>query len=86
MATEEQIGNAVAKAVWHWLQQEKAIEYVPWVLMPGNAEYDQVKAAVQKERNQLFANLESVMIMVAAEKMVREPSECPIEPRIEEKT
>ena len=60
--TEDQRGNIVAKAVWKWLQHQKCIEFVPWVLNPDSEQYDPVSAARQEERQSLLADLEKTIL------------------------
>jgi hypothetical protein len=62
--TEEQRGNLVAKEVWIWLHKQKAIKFVPWVLNLKSEAYDPTKVAVQAEREQLLADLESIIMDV----------------------
>lgn len=66
--TEDEKGNIVAKAVWGWLQQEKCIKYVPWVLDVDGPHRDALKAAKQEMHDDLIAALERV-IEEAVEKM-----------------
>jgi hypothetical protein len=51
----------VAERVWAWLQTEKRIRFVPWVLDPQGPDYDPQKAAVQTEKDRLLAELEEVI-------------------------
>lgn len=64
--TEEQRGNYVAKAVWKWLQEQKSIEFVPWVTDPKSAKYDHDKAREQEIRKSILSDLERVIMDAAA--------------------
>lgn len=64
--TEEQRGNDVAKAVWKWLQEQKSIEFVPWVTDPESAMYDHDKAREQEIRKSILSDLERVIMDAAA--------------------
>lgn len=59
--TEDQKGNMVAKAIWQWLQNRKAVQFVPWVLDKNSGHYNPVKVAVQNERDKIYAELERVI-------------------------
>lgn len=59
--SKTQIGNYVAKMVWKWLQEQKCIEYVPWVRNTNSRDYDPIKTARQQERDELLASLEEVI-------------------------
>lgn len=61
MSTEQERGARVAHAVWNWLQHQKTIKYVPWVLDPKSDKYDPIKAAMQETKNELLADLERVI-------------------------
>ena len=54
-------GARMAKAVRAWLQEQKAIQFVPWVLDPERPEYDPDKRALQKLRDGLLAGLAQVI-------------------------
>ena len=58
-------GNAVAIAVWEWLQREKAVQFVPWVLDKSGTAYDPTKAARQAERTSLLNNLERLILTLS---------------------
>lgn len=60
--TEDQRGNIVAKHVWSWLKEQQSICYVPWVLDPNSPSFDPQKAAAQNQRDDLLADLESVIL------------------------
>lgn len=54
-------GNMIAVAVWRWLQQQKCVKYVPWVLDPHSDTFDPVKSARQEVRDGLLTELEELM-------------------------
>lgn len=56
--TEDEKGNIVTTAVWRWLQMQKAIKFVPWVLNPDSDRFDKCKAARQDEKDKLLGSLE----------------------------
>jgi hypothetical protein len=58
-------GEYVARKVWAWLNESKAVGYVPWVLDPKSAKYDPKKAAEQATRDELLAELEEVIATAA---------------------
>lgn len=60
--TEERRGNKVAKAVWAWLQEQKAVQFVPWVTNPASDKYDHVKAREQEIRDKILGELERVIM------------------------
>lgn len=60
--TEDRRGNKVAKAVWVWLQEQKSIQYVPWVVNPESDKYDPVKAKEQEQRDKILGDLERVIM------------------------
>lgn len=60
--TEDRRGNKVAKAVWAWLQEQKAIQYVPWVVNPESDNYDPAKAKEQEQRDKILGDLERVIM------------------------
>ena len=60
--TESERGNYVAKSVWVWLQRQRSIEYVPWVIDPRSTTFDPVKAEVQKMRTELLDELEAEIL------------------------
>lgn len=47
--SEEARGNIVAKAVWSWLQQQRSVRYVPWVLDPRSADGEARRNAVASD-------------------------------------
>jgi len=55
-------GNRVAMAAWTWLQDQKRVEFLPWVCDPDDRRFDAQRAAKQEERNDLLAALESCMM------------------------
>lgn len=57
--TEDEKGNIVAKAVWDWLQNQKRVEYVPWITDPDDRCYDPFKAIKQDGRQELLGQLQS---------------------------
>ena len=57
MVNEDARGNCVAKVVWEWLQAQKTIHYVPWVLDPGSKSYDPVRVAREEERTAILNSL-----------------------------
>ncbi len=57
-ALEDQRGNLIAKAVWKWIQEQRTLQYVPWVLQKESVGYDPIKVAKQEEHNELLADLE----------------------------
>ncbi len=61
-AEHDRRGNYVATRVWQWLHQQKAIQFVPWVINPSSEKYDPLKAAQQHTRDELLLQLESVMV------------------------
>jgi hypothetical protein len=61
MSVEQAKGAHVAFCVWDWLQHQKTIKYVPWVLDPKSDKYDPIKAAMQETKNELLADLERVI-------------------------
>lgn len=68
IVTEEQRGAFVAKAVWQWLQHQRSIQFVPWVLDPNNSQFDASKAKEQAIRDALLDDLEHV-IKATSEKL-----------------
>jgi hypothetical protein len=65
--TEDKKGNIITRAVWHWLQEQKRIEFVPWVLDPSNSSFDALSAARQEQRVRLLSELENVILTAAQE-------------------
>ena len=61
MSNERTPAESIAYAVWHWLQHQKTIQYVPWVLNPKSDKYDPIKAARQEAKNEVLADLERVI-------------------------
>ena len=59
---EDKRGNAVAHAVWRWLQGAKCVELVPWVSSPRSPYHDSQKIAEQDARNRLIEELERVIL------------------------
>ena len=72
--TEDERGNRVAKAVWSWLQRQRAIQYVPWVIDPHSEAYDHVKAAEQATRTEMLDALESEIRVASGEHQVEQPA------------
>ena len=63
--TKVERGDAVARAVWTWLQKAKCVELVPWVTDPQSPDYDLVEASAQIGRKKVLAELEHVITMAS---------------------
>ena len=59
---KNQRGDLVATVVWNWLQEQKRIQFVPWVTDPESSRYDSQKAAEQKVRDGLLKKLEELIL------------------------
>ncbi len=55
-------GNKIAEKIWFWLKEQQSISYVPWVRDPDGKQYDIAKAAIQKERDHILAELERLIM------------------------
>ncbi len=62
MSTKEQRGDRVATRIWEWLHNQKAIQYVPWVVDPKSPSFDAIKFARQEARTELLESLEQVIL------------------------
>ena len=62
-----EIGDLVASKVWEWLQQQKKMSYVPWVLDPKSCEYDKEKVIEQRTKDTILVILEDLILSISQE-------------------
>lgn len=53
--------EVVAIAVWRWLQEQRRVKYMPWVLDPDGDEFDSIMHAKKEMKDYLLIDLGGVI-------------------------